>query len=354
MAMRRMMSILAAGLLLIPGLAVAEEFEGNVVATSTVLVTSPYGGSLATVQVRAGQKIEVGDTIATMATTKYYASEDGTIRGVFAQPGDALSSTEAVLYIGPTSEYTVSCTTNKAYVSQETKYVTVGEKVYIVSVTDNTNTGEGIVSKVDQTAFTVETTSGDFYMGKNVYIYRSPGYETESRLGRGTIYRQSENPIYGSGSLLKLYVQNGDIVTRGQLLFETVSGDMNYTASQDGVITSNVTGVISSLKAAVGDTIVKDAVLMTVIPTESYEIEFLIGEDLLSSVHVGQNATIVFDWREDVGEIINGVVTRISYKSEKTDSTTGTTAETQFRGYISFTADDTVKQGMSVTIETID
>ena len=235
MAMKRILSVLAAGLLLIPGLAAAEEFEGNVVATSTMLVTSPYGGSLATVQVREGQEIQVGDTIATMETTKYYASEDGVIRGIFAEPGDALSSTDAVLYIGPVSEYTISCSTNKAYVSQETKYVTIGEKVYIVSVTDSTTTGEGIVTKVDQSAYTVETTSGDFYLGKNVYIYRSSGYETESRLGRGTIYRQEENPMYGSGSLLKLYVQNGDTVTRGQLLFETVSGDMFYAASQDGV-----------------------------------------------------------------------------------------------------------------------
>ena len=112
--------------------------------------------------------------------------------------------------------------------------------------------------------------------------------------------------------------------------------------------------MISSLKIAVGDTIAKDAVLMTVIPTDSFEIEFLIGEDLLSSVYVGQKATIVFNWREDVGEIINGVVTRISYTSEATDSASDSTSETQFKGFISFTADDTVKQGMSVTIETID
>ena len=159
--------------------------------------------------------------------------------------------------------------------------------------------------------------------------------------------------MYGSGSLLNLYVENGEAVTRGQLLFETVSGEMSYSAATDGVITSDVSGVISSLNIAVGDTISKDAVIMTVIPENSYEIEFLIGEDLLSSVYVGQEAAIVFDWSEDIGEVINGVVTRISYTSEAADST-DSTSETQFRGYISFTADDTVKQGMSVTIETAD
>ena len=128
MAMKRLMSILAACLLLVPALAAAEQFEGNVVSAETVLVTSLYGGSVQTVEVREGQKIAAGDTIATMETTKYYAPEDGIIRGIFAVLGDSLSTTEATLYIGPTSEYTISCSTNKAYASQETKYVTLGEK----------------------------------------------------------------------------------------------------------------------------------------------------------------------------------------------------------------------------------
>lgn len=351
MAVKRLMSILAACMLLIPGLAAAEEFEGNVVATETALVTSPYGGALQTVQVRQGQKIMAGDTIATMQTTRYYASEDGIICGIFAEPGDALSASEALLYIGQTDRYTINCSTNKAYVSQDTKYVTIGEKVYIIGVTDDDCYGEGIVTAVDQESYTVETTSGEFYLEKNVYIYRDSDYTTELRLGRGTVYRLSEMPIYGSGSLLKLYVENGEAVARGQLLFETVSGGMAYTASEDGVITSDVSGVISTLNIAVGNTVSKDSILMTVIPEDSYEIEFLIGEDLLRSVSIGQAASIVFDWSEDVGGPIDGVVTRISYTSEASDSTT---SETQFRGYISFTADDTVKQGMSVTIETID
>ena len=355
MAIRRKISLLILCVLLFPGLAAAEQFEGNVAATTdTVLVTSPYGGTLQTVAVREGQKISAGDTIAAMQTTKYYAPEDGTIRGIFAEPGDTLSDTEAMLYIGPASEYTVNCSTNKAYVSQDTKYITIGEPVYLVSITGETYSGEGIVTAVDQTGYTVETTSGDFYLGTNVYIYRGPDQYTEARLGRGTIYRKDETPVYASGSLLKLYVENGETVTRGQLLFETISGDMAYTASQDGVITSGVTGVISSLNVAVGDAVTKDSVLMTVIPTGSYEIEFLISEDLLNSVYIGQDASIVFDWSEDLADIVPGKVTRISYASEPNEGTDSTTTATQFKGYITFAADATVKEGMSVTIETMD
>jgi len=357
MAMKRRIFLLMICVLLLPGLVAAEQFEGNVVTTTdTVLVTSPYGGALQRVSVREGETIMAGDTIATMQTTRYYAPEDGTIRGIFAEPGDVVSDEEAVLYIGPTCEYTVNCSTNKAYVSQDTKYVTVGETVYLTSITGKTYSGEGIITAVDQTGYTVETTSGDFYLGTNVYIYRDPEYYTESRLGRGTIYRKDETPVYGSGSLLKLHVKNGESVVRGQLLFETVSGDMACTASGDGVITSDATGVIATLNIAAGDTIVKDSVLMTVIPEGNYEIAFLISEDLLNSVHVGQSADIVFDWSEDIAEVVSGMVTRISYISEVSESEDGenTTTATQFKGYISFPADTSVKEGMSVTIETID
>jgi hypothetical protein len=50
------------------------------------------------------------------------------------------------------------------------------------------------------------------------------------------------------------------------------------------------------------------------------------------------------------------VVTRISYISAEADSTQTdeTVSETQFKGYISFEANETVKQGMSVTVDTMD
>jgi len=337
-------------MLLVPGLAAAEELEGNVVAAQSTIVTSPYGGVVRSVSVREGQTVQEGDVIATMQTTKVYAPESGIVRGIFAETGDDVTDT-AVLYIAPESQYTISCTTDKAYNAQENDYIRIGESVYIVYLSNKKYNGYGIVTAVDGSSYTVETTEASLYMDTTVYIYRNEDYTSENRLGNGTVDRVSETAIYGSGSLLKVYVENGEEVTRGQLLFETVDGEMLCTASEDGVITADTAGTIESLNIAAGDTISKDDVLMTVIQSGQYEIEFAITEDLLSSVYVGQEATISFNWNEQLGEFVQGTVTRISYISDE-DSTD--TSSVQYLGYISFTADDSVKLGMSVTVETLD
>jgi biotin carboxyl carrier protein len=340
--------------LLATGLAAAEEFEGNVVAAGTALVTSPYGGTVSSVSVREGQGIEAGEPVAAMQTVKAYASEDGTVRGIFAQPGDDVTDA-IVLYIAPVNQYEISCSTNKAYSSQEASYVRVGETVYIVYLTNEKYSGTGVVTSVDGKNFTVETTDGNLYLNKTVYIYRDAGYTAQQRIGSGTVNRVSETAVSGSGSLLKLYVQNGDNVKRGQLLFETVAGGMLYTAPDDGVIRADVSGIVDTLNVAAGDTVSLGDVLMTVVQANRYEIAFSIGEDMLNSVYVGQKASIVFNWKEDTGETVEGMVSRISYVSEEGDATSDSAvSETQYMGYITFEADDTVKLGMSVTVNTLD
>ena len=348
--MKKLFAILSVCMLLVPTLAAAEAFEGNVVAAQSTIVTSPYGGVVESVSVREGETVEVGDTIATMQTVKVYAPEDGTICGIFAETGDDVTDT-AVLYIAPDNQYTISCTTDKAYNAQENDYIRLGESVYIVYLSNKNYNGYGIVTAVDGSSYTVETTDADLYMDTTVYIYRNAEYESENRLGNGTVERVDETAIYGSGSLLKVYVENGEEVTRGQLLFETVDGEMLYTASAEGVITAETTGTIETLDIAAGSSIAKDDIMMTLVQSGQYEIEFTISEDLLNSVYIGQEATISFNWNEETGETVQGTVTRISYTSEDedTDST-----ETSYIGYISFEADETVKQGMSVTIETLD
>ena len=83
-------------LMLVPVMALAETtFDGKVVAGESVSVTAPFGGTVSSFRLRAGSLIELGDKIATIETTKVYASADGTIAGVFAQPGDAIENITA-------------------------------------------------------------------------------------------------------------------------------------------------------------------------------------------------------------------------------------------------------------------
>jgi len=367
MMSKKLLALAIALLLLVPVFAMAEEeFEGNVVAEDAVPVTAPYGGTIQSISLREGALISTGDTVATIQTTKVLASQDGTVRGIFAQEGDSLDNNATVLYIAPVSKYTVSCTIDKAYDAIENLYVRIGETVYIKNKRDGTYRAEGIVTSVDGSSYTVQTTAGQLYMEDTVYIYRDAEYTDESRIGSGTVGRTSELAITASGSLLKLYVTDGEDVERGQLLFETVEGSLDELAAYSNTILSDTSGVIAAINVSAGQKVSKGDVLLTVYPQDSYQIEFSVDEDLLSVVQVGDTVNIIFNWNEDSGQTIQGTVTGISYISEEASSdtsgqsggdastSTSTSSATKYTGYIAFQADDTVRLGMSVTISTID
>jgi multidrug resistance efflux pump len=357
MLSKKLIALAVALALLTPAFAFAgEELQGNVVAGDTVPVVATYGGTVQSISLREGALIAVGDTVATMQTTQVLAPEDGTVRGVFSQEGDTLEKT-TVLYIAPTSKYTIECTIDKAYNSIDTKFVRIGEHVYIINKRDGTYKAEGTITAVKGSSYTVQTTAGELYMEDTVYIYRSADYTDESRIGSGTVGRTAELAITATGSLLKMYVQDGEEVERGQLLFETVDGTLDAMSTYSDTVTSDVSGVIAELKVTAGQKVSKGDVLLTVYPQDSYQIEFTIDEDLLSVVHVGDTVNIVFNWNENDGKLIQGTVTGISYISDSTTSTDTSESEssaTKYTGYIAFTVDDTVRVGMSVTVSTID
>ena len=91
--------------LLLPWGALAQEtFDGTVVAGETVAITAPFGGTVTALDIREGQLLEAGDAVVTLSTTKVWATQDGTVNGVFAQEGDSAEGT--VLYLSPVSRYT--------------------------------------------------------------------------------------------------------------------------------------------------------------------------------------------------------------------------------------------------------
>ena len=197
-------------------------------------------------------------------------------------------------------------------------------------------------------------------MEETVYVYRSDDYTYQTRIGSGTVGRTAELSITGTGSLLKLYVKEGDEVERGQLLFETVEGTLDALSVYNDTIQSDVAGVIAGVAVTAGQKVSKGDVLLTVYQPDSYQIKFTVDEDLLGTIQVGDPVNIVFNWNEDSGQRYKGTVTSVSYVNDSADSTSAGSAETtatsttQYTGYISWEADDSVRLGMSVTITTID
>ena len=340
---KRFWCALAACLLLAGSACASEEFEGQVVAGSTESIVSPFGGTIQSASVRAGQTLAVGDTVCSIETTKVLATEDGTVRGVFAQPGD--SAEQAVLYIAPVSKYTLSCSIDKAYASADTKYVRIGETLYIKCAVDGSHQAVGVVTAVSGSDYTVQTTGGELYMEETVYLYRSSSYASKTRVGSGTVSRTPEIAVQGTGSLLKVYVADGDEVERGQLLFETVQGDLDALLVSGSDVQAQRAGVVAEVKAQTGQQVQKGDVLLTVYPWEDYQIEFSVPEESLSSVAEGDAVSIYFNWNEDQQRRYEGTVDSVSYVAKTSD-----TGEVSYTGYIRFEADESVRLGMNVTV----
>lgn len=351
--MKKLIGIILA-LVLMPVLALASTtFEGTVVSGEVVSVTAPFGGTVSHFSLRAGSRIDRGSVVATIATDKVYATADGTIAGVFAQVGDSVENVVnrygAVMYIVPEHKYTISADIEKAYNSAETKYVNIGETLYMSCTSDGAHTAVGIVTAASDTTYTVETTSGELLMEESVYLYRSPNYASKTRVGRGTVGRTSEIAVNGSGSILRFHVKDGDKVKRGDLLFETVTGEFDGLYATGNEIISDVSGIIASVDTTAGKTVSKGDTLLTVYSMDSLQIQISVNEYDLVSIREGDTVNLSFNYDESNIMQTTGTVSMISHLSE---SEAG--SEANYPAYIDFVPNENIRIGMTVSVSTLD
>ena len=160
-------ALLIAALLLAPvALAETITLNGTVTASETHEIYAPIGGTVARVAVESGERVSAGDVLVSLSTTKVYADESGTVTGVFGQPGDSADTISgrygAVMYIEGESVYTIDASTENAYNSTDTKFVHVGESVYLSCYSDGKHTGTGVITAIQGTDYTVKVLSGEF------------------------------------------------------------------------------------------------------------------------------------------------------------------------------------------------
>lgn len=334
-------------------------FNGTVISRETVAVSAPFGGLIEKIALRKGDPIHVGDPVATIKTTKVYAEMDGVVSGIFAREGDDTEGITAryggVMYLEPINRYVVSATTEKAFNSSETKYVHIGEKVYLSCTKDGTHVGTAVVTSVSDvdesgnTPYKLEVTGGDFYMGESVGIYRDPNHSSGSRIGRGTIQQNAAIPVKGAGSVLKLHVQVGDHVERGEVLFETVEGVLDGLYAVDNTVPSPLDGIVASVEAVQGSAVEKGGKLITVYPSDAMQIEMKVSELDLNEIHEGDKVSIEFEWDADGALLLDGVVSAISrVGAEKAEGAAG--GDAQYSAYVDFTPVDSVRLDMSVIV----
>jgi len=350
----RLTAVILAGCMMLSASSMADSisFSGTVEASTTQEVYSEISGTVAEVSVREGQTVSADTVIATVKTTKVYATEDGVITSVFGQAGDDAETVAeaygAVMFLEGNVTYTISGSTSRAYDSQDNYIVHSGETVYLVSRNHTANKGVGTITTVDSSSFTVEVTEGTFYVGDSIDIFRDVDADSTSRIGRGSITRKAPTAVTGTGTIVSYAVQAGDTVTRGQLLFETVEGTPDGLTLENGTdIVSGVDGVVASLNVSAGGSINAGDVVAVIYPTDAMLVTAEVNESDLKDLQEGQSVTVELDYNQDEGITYEGKVEMIS--------AVGTTAEdsdTTFPVYISFKPDENTRFGMTALVST--
>ena len=347
-------------LLLTPcALADSITFTGTVTASQTHEVYAPIGGTVEKVSGEVGQKVGADDVIVQLATTKVYAEESGTVTGVFGQSGDSAETVAgkygAVMYIEGESVYSIDASTENAYNSTATKFVHVGEEVYLSCYSDGKHTGTGVITAIQGTDYTVRVTSGEFLIGETVNVYRGDSATSTKRIGRGTLNRTSPTAVTGTGSIVSFAVSSGDTVERGDLLFETLDGNFDGLYMSGSAITAGVNGTISRMDAQQGSAIQKNSVVAVLYPENAMRIEAQVEEANLTSIAVGDPVNIELVWNQDEEVTYTGTVSMISAIADSSEAASmdGESAVT-YTVWIDFTPDENTRYGMSAIVTTLD
>ncbi|MDO5324720.1 MAG: HlyD family efflux transporter periplasmic adaptor subunit [Clostridia bacterium] len=354
---------LACALLAQGALAETISFTGTVSAKTTSEVYAPIGGTVESVSAVAGQQVRAGDVLATLATTKVYASEDGVITGLFAQAGDSTETVSqrygAVMYIEGASVYTISASTENAYNSTENKFVHVGEEVYLSCYSDGSHSGTGVITAIEGTSYTVEVTSGEFLIGETVNVYRGETATTTARIGRGTLGRKNPTAVSASGSIVSIAVQDGETVQKGDLLFETLEGSFDgyYMSGSEILATSD--GVVAQIGLSQGGRLEKGSVAAVLYPEGAMQIQAQIAEANLGLIHVGDPVEIELNWNSDAEVRYTGVVSMISAIADSSASggsgeSMSSSGDVTYTVYIDFTPDADTRYGMTAVVSTLD
>lgn len=312
--MKKLLAILLS-MLLLPAAAMADEtVTGNAVAESASVhqIIAPYSGVLKPFDWKTGDVISKGEVLLEMDTIKLCAPADGTVRALFAEPGDqaanVLSQYGMLAAIEKEKPMVVNATSSGAYSKAENKLVHVGEQVYLEEVNDRDNEGTGRIIAVTTEGYVVEVTGGDFDDNESVEIYRNPDCNSKSCIGSGRTDITVEMPVSGSGYVLKAAVQEGDIVRKGDVLYELASQDADNTL-RSAALTAPVQGTVE-LAAVSGMQVYKGQLLAKVHDLSAMNVIASVDEMDLDHAELGDHVTVVFDRYPDAE--LHGTVTEIS------------------------------------------
>ena len=293
--------------------------DGSIKAGETKTILAPYSGVIGDYTAQVGDEASAGDALFTLKAQKVYAEFDGTVTAVFAQGGDNASSISArygaLAYIEEDVLYRAECSTANSEGGNENKVVHVGETVYIRSTGDSDRVGEARVIGVSGKSYTLEVTKqDDIRIGESIKVYRNDHYSSSSCIGSGKVERVDPQAVSAEGYVLSTSVEEGQHVSRGDVLFDIVPDALDDMEGGDGHVYMQEDGILLSVTAESGTQAAKDAVLATYCPKGAMRLICSVDEQDIAEIQVGDVMTVTLDAYED--KPLRGVVTKIAVAGE--------------------------------------
>ncbi len=312
--MKKWLAILTA-VWMLPASAMAEgTVTANAVAECRTVyqLTAPYSGTLCTFDWETGNVIAAGETLLEMETMKAVSPADGTVRALFAEPGDpaanVLGQYGMLAAIEKDLPMVVNASTDGAYSKDENKIVHVGEQVYLEEVNDRDNEGEGRIIAIQGKNYVVEVLEGAFEDNVSIEVFRSPGCESKTRIGSGRSDLTSEIPVTGAGVLVRNAVSVGDHVQKGDVLMELGGQDADSSLRSAAII-APADGAVE-LSVISGMQVYKGQVLAKIHDLSAMNVVASVDEMDLEQAKVGKGVIVIFDRYPN--EQISGKVMEIS------------------------------------------
>ena len=153
--------------------------------------------------------------------------------------------------------------------------------------------------------------------------------------------------ISGDGSILRMHVKPGSMVSRGSLLFETVTGTVNEIKNGDNRVFAKSDGIVASVEAGNGTPIEQGGTLITVYPLDAMTVCISIPEVSLSLFPVGKEVSLTFGTSDER----KGTVRSVDYLAIEDENGSSGMGYANYKVYIDFEQKDGIRQGMLVTVE---
>lgn len=305
------------------------------------------------------QGINMSKVQDTLKNFKIEAPASGRIKKLEAREGQEASSIVqahgALCVISPDGKMKVTVQFNSA-----TRSGTVARNQKIYVRIDGLSY-EGTLTDLNTGSMTVELDSDNFDIGAKAEVYQDS--VLFDLFGEGKLEVVNAIPVTGSGRITKTHIREGQIVSRGDVLFSLDDTDVRKSLSASGVareyskdtleknreklednkIYNLLTGVIQSLNIKNGQLIQQGMLVATVVDNKNLEVVIEVDELDIPKIKLGQKATIRVDAMPD--EKFEGKVSKISELGKIVNTVT------TYDVTISLQADRGIKIGMTASAE---